>query len=107
MPHEFLNKSISRIVFISASCTAIILLLWLHPLCHLSPCVPFTGQNQIFIASLFFNKLSTPILQPFPPQLLHSGYFHSQVKRDRLGIHFSSDFSTSSIQTSYARPFGL
>lgn len=67
MPHEFLNKSISRILFISASCTAIILLLWLHPLCHLSPSVPFTGQHQIFIASLFFNKLSTPIPQPFPP----------------------------------------
>lgn len=74
MPHEFLNKSISRILFISASCTAIILLLWLHPLCHLSPSVPFTGQHQIFIASLFFNKLSTPISQPFPPSLLHSGY---------------------------------
>lgn len=66
LPHEFLNKSISRILFISASCTAIILLLWLHPLCHLSPRVPFTGQHQIFIASLFFNNLSTSISQPFP-----------------------------------------
>lgn len=67
MPHEFLNKSISEFCSISASCTAIILLLWLHPLCHLSPCVPFTGQHQIFIASLFFNNLCTAISQPFPP----------------------------------------
>ena len=79
-PHEFLNKSISRILFISAPCTAIILLLWLHPLCHLSPSVPFfTGQHQIFIASLFFNKLSIPISQP-PFKLV----FHLQVKK---GIH--------------------
>lgn len=85
MPHEFLNESISRILFISALCTAIILLLWLHPLCHLPPCVPFTGQHQIFIASLFFNKLSTRVSAiSTSPSLLHSGHFHSQVKRDRL-----------------------
>lgn len=66
MPHEFLNKSISEFCSISTSCTAIILLLWLHPLCHLSPCVPFTGQHQIFIASLSFNNLCIPISQPFP-----------------------------------------
>lgn len=98
MPHEFLNESISGILFISTLCTAIILLLWLHPLCHLSPCVPFTGQHQIFIASLFFNKPSTCV-SAFSPSLLHSGHFHSQVQRDRLGIHFSDDFSSSSFQT--------
>lgn len=67
MPHECLLRSISRIVFISASCTAIILLLWLHPLWHPSPCVTLTGQLQICIASLFFNTLCTPISQPLPP----------------------------------------
>lgn len=102
MPREFLNKSISGILFISASCTAILLLLWLHPLCHLPPSVPFTGHHQIFIAFLLLNKSSTPISQPthpHPPLLLQSGYFHSQVKRDRLGIHFSDDFPSSSIRT--------
>lgn len=51
MPREFLKKRI-----ISAACTATILLLRLHPLRHLSPSVPFTGQHQIFIASSFLNK---------------------------------------------------
>ena len=97
---NFFIKSTSGILFISASCTAVILLLWLHPLCHLSPSVPFTGQHQIFIASLFFNKCSAPISQPPPlTSLLQSGYFHSLLKRDRLGINFPDDSPSLSIQT--------
>lgn len=41
----------------------------------------------------------SPPPHPHPPSLLQSGYFHSQVKRDRLGIHFSDDFPSSSIRT--------
>ena len=83
-------------MFISASCTAIILLLWLHPLCHLSPRVPFTGLHQIFIASLFFNKLSTPLSHS-----LHSSscwFPFTGEESSRLGIHGSDDSSSPSFQ---------
>lgn len=53
-PHEFLNKSISRILFISTLCTAIILLLWLHPLCHLSPvCLQLVSIKYLLLLYSF------------------------------------------------------
>lgn len=92
MPYKFLNTSISRILFISASCTAFVLLLWLHPLCHPFPCVPFTGQHQIFIASLFFNRLRTPVSQPFSP---HSSIQVISLTSEKGLFNFSDGFSSS------------
>lgn len=58
MPHEIFNKSISRILLVPAFVHGCHSIAPLHPLCHFSPCVPSTGQHQLFIASLFFYKLS-------------------------------------------------
>lgn len=90
MPHEFLNENYFKNFVHFRFVHSYHFLLWLHPLCHLSPCVPFTGQHQIFIASLFFNKLCTcaSAISPHSSILIVS---IQKVKSDRLGIHFSDD----------------
>lgn len=63
-----------------------------------SLCAFYWSTSNIYCFFILL-QVQHSYLTAISPSLLHSGYFHSQVKRDRLGIHFSDDFPSSSIPT--------